>query len=98
MITSRPPSELLLKDVQRFGQRTQQASLTTSAAISFMHGGMANTTRRGAIHVQPTATSRRRQALGRGSRRVGMGRPVNVVKTIWVMFKLTGVHYWVMFK
>ena len=40
-----------------------------------------STTRRGAIHVQPTATSRRRQALGRGSRRVGMGRPVNVVKT-----------------
>ena len=75
MIASRPPSELLLKAVQRFGQRTQQASRSTSGVISFLHGGMVSTTRRGAIDVQPTATSRRRQALGRGSRRVGMGRP-----------------------
>ena len=32
---------------------------------------------RGAIQVQPTATARRRQTLGRGSKRVAMGRPVN---------------------
>ena len=32
------PSELLLKAVQRYGERTKQASLTTSAVfISFMH-------------------------------------------------------------
>ena len=31
--------------------------------------------------MQPTATARRRLALGRGSRRVATGRPINVKRT-----------------
>jgi len=49
---------------------------TASAFASFLHGGGFRRYRAGAtIHVQPTAVSRRRPGVTRGSKRLACGRP-----------------------
>ncbi|KAK2156713.1 hypothetical protein NP493_1952g00004 [Ridgeia piscesae] len=65
----------------KFKARVLQAQRTTSGTISLLSSASHLSLRRGAIGVQLTATARRHPALGRGTKRVAMGRPVCVSKS-----------------